>query len=95
MDYYKSGSPVKNLGSPPTLPSVPGLWGTWGSWTFCSVTCHTGTHNRTRVCRNQMYGGEQLCPVGASEEQAQECQSRVCPPGNGKLHAGICQIVDC
>ncbi|XP_048731015.2 uncharacterized protein LOC125648132 [Ostrea edulis] len=56
---------------------VHGGWGEWGSWNTCSVTCDTGTKNRSRVCNNPTpANGGNACANSADE--CIECNTQNC-----------------
>ena len=64
---------------------VDGGWTDWTVWGACSLTCGTGSQDRTRTCTNPTpeNGGAQ-CTGDASESQ--DCNTDACPtvptPGN-------------
>ncbi len=57
---------------------VNGGWADWSSWGSCSVTCGTGTRNRTRTCTNPapQHGGNN-CARDNTENKP--CSCPACP----------------
>ena len=57
---------------------VDGSWGSWTSWGTCSVTCASGTHDRSRTCSSPApaHGGANC--VG-STSATQTCTLSPCP----------------
>uniref|UniRef100_A0A7M5X072 C-type lectin domain-containing protein n=1 Tax=Clytia hemisphaerica TaxID=252671 RepID=A0A7M5X072_9CNID len=57
---------------------IHGVWTSWGSWETCSLTCGTGSQNRTRTCTDPapQHGGDN-CAGDASEPQ--DCNTNPCP----------------
>ena len=61
----------------PTI-SVDGKYGSWSAWGSCTLTCASGTQQRSRSCSNPApkYGGKS-CSGTAS--QSQNCNTHNCP----------------
>ena len=57
---------------------VDGGWTVWTNWGACSLTCGTGSQNRTRTCTNPTpeHGGAD-CTGNPSETQ--NCNTNPCP----------------
>ena len=57
---------------------VHGNWADWGSWETCSLTCGTGSQNRTRTCTNPTpdHGGN---PCTGDASESQDCNTNPCP----------------
>ena len=60
---------------------VNGHWESWTAWSACSVTCHPGTQTRSRSCRAEQFGGNQVCTIGIVQYSEQQCQDVLCQPG--------------
>ncbi|OWF34851.1 Hemicentin-1 [Mizuhopecten yessoensis] len=55
---------------------VDGSWKQWSMWADCTVTCGTGTSNRSRECDDPLHGGSD-CPGPAN--QTRTCNDFPCP----------------
>ncbi|NXU36207.1 AGRB2 protein, partial [Drymodes brunneopygia] len=55
---------------------VEGQWLEWGPWSRCSVTCATGTQQRTRKCSVSAHGWAECRGAHAD---ARECSNPTCP----------------
>ena len=55
---------------------VNGQWEPWTEWSGCSVTCATGTQERTRECVGMAHGGD---PCDGSSLQNRTCFPKECP----------------
>lgn len=59
---------------------VDGNWEEWGQWNGCSSqTCGDLNQTRSRDCVEEQHGGVQICPLGQTENEVEECGLTPCP----------------
>ena len=60
------------------LSIVDGNWGEWTMWCSCSVTCGSGTRERSRMCNDPApkHGGKDC--VGSNSD-SDNCTESPCP----------------
>ncbi|KAH3854729.1 hypothetical protein DPMN_097278 [Dreissena polymorpha] len=56
---------------------IDGYWTEWTEWSVCSLTCDSGTRDRSRSCIEPKYGGKD-CEVG-DYIQSELCNTQACP----------------
>ena len=56
--------------------TVDGAWSEWSHWSTCTVSCDTGTRDRTRVCSEPQYGGDTCSGLS---EMVEACSIDACP----------------
>lgn len=63
--------------------AVDSTWGNWADWGDCSVTCGSGSKERTRSCLAPQNGGQETeCSTSdAPEQDTEPCQTNVSCPG--------------
>ncbi|KAH3754724.1 thrombospondin-2-like [Dreissena polymorpha] len=57
---------------------VDGSWADWGAWSACTVTCNSGTQERSRKCSNPAPSNNGLNCTGPGVE-SKICQNQLCP----------------
>ncbi|XP_072018875.1 cartilage intermediate layer protein 1-like [Amphiura filiformis] len=82
----------------PTADPVKPDWSTWTSWSQCSVTCNTGTRQRSRTCQDDFPSDGLICAGQGIETQP--CATWDCPDCNkmcpfGTLNTNSCDVCEC
>ena len=57
------------------MGTVDGQWGPWGLWSECTATCGGGEQQRSRVCRQPSFGGDECLGDG---NQIRKCSIQPC-----------------